>query len=86
MKIVAAGATGFIDRALVPALTRDGYEVVIFLRRTRASGLTSAGARESVWDGRKLARSPVGELDGAQYAINPAGVNIGGSLWTPARR
>jgi len=86
MKIVAAGATGFIGRALVPALTRAGHEVVILSRRPGASGLTSAGAREVEWDGRTLARSWVGELDGAQSVINLAGVNIGGGLWTTSRR
>lgn len=86
MKIVAAGATGFIGRALVPALTRAGHEVVILSRRPGASGLTSAGAREVEWDGRSLARSWVGEIDGAQSVINLAGVNIGGGLWTTSRR
>ncbi len=86
MKIVAAGATGFIGRALVPALTRAGHEVVILSRRPGASGLASAGAREVEWDGRTLARSWVGEIDGAQSVINLAGVNIGGGLWTASRR
>ena len=55
MKVVAAGATGFIGRALVPELVRAGHEVVVLSRRPGASGVASSGAREVEWDGRTVA-------------------------------
>ena len=86
MKIVAAGATGFIGRALVPELVRAGHEVVVLSRRPGASGVARHGAREIEWDGKIVAPHWANELDGAGAVVNLAGVGIGDGLWTTARR
>jgi uncharacterized protein (TIGR01777 family) len=86
MKIVAAGATGFIGRALVPELVHAGHEVVVLSRRPGASGVARHGAREIEWDGRHVAPHWANEIDGAGAVVNLAGVGIGDGLWTAARR
>lgn len=86
MRVVAAGATGFIGRRLVPELRKAGYEVVILTRRPGASGLASAGAREIEWDGRTVTPSWAAEINGATAVVNLAGVGIGDGLWTASRR
>ncbi len=49
-RIVLAGGSGFLGRALAEDLTRDGYQVVVLTRRPRAN----ARVRQVAWDGRTL--------------------------------
>jgi uncharacterized protein (TIGR01777 family) len=87
MKIVVAGATGFIGRPLVQALHEAGHEVAVLTRRSaNAAAPLPAGARAVQWD----ARSPEGawtrELGGAGAVVNLAGANIGERRWTAQRK
>ena len=83
MKIVIAGATGFIGKPLTRELIDAGHEVVAL---SRGSGGGPSGARVVTWD----ARSPQGawtqELRGAGGVINLAGANIGEKRWTADRK
>lgn len=78
-RIVIAGASGLLGRALVPFLQTQGHTVVRLVRRpTRDEG-------EISWDPAR------GELDaaalaGADAIINLAGENVGEGRWTTARR
>ncbi len=86
MKVVAAGATGFVGRALVPELVRAGHEVVVLSRRPGVSGIAACGAREVAWDGETVSPHWSAEIAGAGSIVNLAGVNIGSAPWTRARR
>ncbi len=83
MKIVLAGGTGFIGRALRARLLEAGHELVVLTRR--------AGAGENEhekfipWDG-KGPGDWVACLDGADAVINLAGENIAAKRWTPSRK
>jgi uncharacterized protein len=70
-RIVLAGGSGFLGRALAKALLVRGYEVVVLTRAPR----TDSGFREVEWDG-----AHVGEwiqcLNGAEAVVNLAGRNI----------
>jgi nucleoside-diphosphate-sugar epimerase len=67
MKIVIAGATGFLGRPLVAALLADGHAVVVLSRSDRA---TIPGARIVAWDPQRVLSPWAIELDGADAVIN----------------
>lgn len=79
MKIVIAGASGLIGRALAAALRERGDHVLRLVRRE------AAGADEISWD------PAAGQIDGGRLAgcdaiVNLAGENIAGGRWTARRR
>ena len=69
MKVVLAGGTGSLGRALAPALHAAGHEPVVLTRSPRAD----VRWRQVSWDGRSVG-AWVDELDGA------AVVNLAGEL------
>jgi len=83
MKIVIAGATGFLGRPLVAALLADGHAVVVLSRSDRA---TIPGARIVAWDPQRVLSPWAIELDGADAVINLAGEPIADHRWTAARK
>lgn len=85
MRILITGGTGLIGRALTAQLAAAGYEVLVLSRAPERVTELPAGARAIRWDGRSA--QGWGPLaDGAAAIINLAGENIGGGLWTSARR
>jgi len=86
MKIVIAGGTGFIGRALYTALCEAGHHVILLTRRkgdTRQLPGPTVTAVE--WDGR-TAGEWVHCLDGSDAVINLAGASIADGRWTDARK
>lgn len=82
MRIVLAGATGFLGRPLMNALTAGRHELVSLTRRPRGID----GVREVSWipDG---AAGPWAEVvDGADVVVNLAGESIADGRWTEARK
>ena len=80
MKIVIAGASGFLGSALVPALRTSGHDVFRLVR-----GRDARAPDEIAWD------PVVGEIDrarleGADAIVNLAGENVGEGRWTVERR
>jgi uncharacterized protein (TIGR01777 family) len=74
MKVVVAGGSGFVGRALVASLRADGHEAVVVTR--------SPDPRDNLSQGWER----VGEaVDGADAVVNLAGESVGGR-WTEARR
>src|SRR5919202_3601077 len=71
-RIVLAGGSGFLGRALSGELARAGYEVVVLTRKVRKS---STGARQVVWDGR-TSGAWARELEGAAAVVNLAGRSV----------
>jgi uncharacterized protein len=77
VRIIIAGASGFIGTALVDRLRSEGHEVVRLVRRTPQS------SDELSWN------PAAGDLDpaavaGADVAMNFAGVGVGDKRWTDA--
>ena len=79
-KIVIAGASGLVGRALVPALRAEGHEVCRLVR-----GRAARGPDEIPWDpaAGTIDRE---RLSGTGAIINLAGENIAAHRWTEARR
>lgn len=80
MKIVIAGATGFIGSAAVRACSSDGHEVVALVRE----GRTVEGARPVVWDAKTVG-DWASELEAADVAINLCGLSVS-IKWSEANR
>jgi uncharacterized protein len=74
MKVVVAGGSGYVGRALVASLAADGHETVVLSRSAGAAG-NALG-----WD------AAAGAVDGADAVVNLAGVSIGGPRWTERRK
>lgn len=79
MRIVIAGASGFVGRALLPQLKAAGHEVLTLVRRA------ARNPGEISW------RPEAGELtaerlEGVDAVINLAGENLAAGRWTDARR
>jgi len=73
-RIVLAGGSGFIGRALAERLERRGYRVVVLTRRPdehRGPG------RPVGWDGRTVEDGWASELEGARALVNLAGAPAG---------
>jgi len=83
MKIVLAGGTGFIGKALRKKLLSAGYEVIVLTRKTK----TGENEHEKfvAWDGKTVG-SWAACLNGADAVINLAGENIALKRWTAARK
>ena len=70
-RIVLAGGSGFIGRALAKALLVRGYQVVVLTRSPRKD----TGFREVEWDGVHLGEW-IKFLDGAEAVVNLTGRNV----------
>ena len=78
MRVVVAGGTGFLGRALAPALLGKGHEVVVVTRDPARASLL-AGARAASW--ADLPRV----VDGAGAVVNLAGETIS-RRWTASAK
>jgi uncharacterized protein (TIGR01777 family) len=85
MRVIIAGATGFIGRALCREL-QGGYDVVALSRDAhKASGVVGRYARVVEWDAR-TAGGWAREVAGAHAVVNLAGENIGAGRWSRSRK
>lgn len=83
MRVVIAGGTGFLGRALTERLTAGGHEVVVLTRRAPSS----ADARQVGWTPDGTAHGDwVDELDRADAVVNLTGAGIADRRWTRARK
>lgn len=79
-KVVIAGGTGFIGRALVADYVGSGWEVVLLSR----SGSRNSEIRTVAWDGKRPGEW-VREFEGADVVINLSGAPID-QVWSdPAK-
>ena len=85
MRVLVSGATGFIGRALVPRLQREGHTVVAWARsETRALALLGADLQVvSTAAGHDALTAAVSQCDAV---INLAGEPLLGKRWTAERR
>ncbi|MBI2167780.1 MAG: TIGR01777 family protein [Candidatus Omnitrophica bacterium] len=85
MRLVLAGGTGFIGRALRESLTARGHEVVVLTRQSARENQPGVRTRYAGWNppnGGPWER----ELDGVEGVINLAGEPIVGKRWTEHRK
>jgi len=86
MKIVIAGGSGMLGRALSGSLIADGAEVVMLSRATATDATPTPAARAVHWDGRSLDGAWTGELAGADAVIDLCGLSVGTWPWTGSTR
>jgi uncharacterized protein (TIGR01777 family) len=86
MKIVLAGATGYIGRPLLAALAAAGHELVVLTRRRHAATGLPDGVVLVDWDGHTSSGSWTDALQDAGAVVNLSGANIGERRWTAARK
>ena len=72
-RIIMAGGTGFIGRAIAAELASRGADVVMLTRDPQAH---PAVGRHVRWDGKTLEDVWMREVDGADAVINLAGKNV----------
>lgn len=78
MRVVVTGGTGFLGRALLPVLQRNGHEVAVVSRDPSLATLPP-GVRAVAWNGLP------GVVDGAGAVVNLAGETIA-QRWTGAAK
>lgn len=81
MRILTAGASGFLGTRLVTRLREAGHDVVRLVRREPATG--PAGVDQRQWDPAAGKLDP-STLDGVDAVVNLSGANIGGKRWSAA--
>jgi uncharacterized protein (TIGR01777 family) len=84
MKIILAGGSGFLGRALTSRLVAGGHDVVVLARNERT--VVASGARVLPWDGDGSIAAWAYELDGADAVVNLAGASIGDRRWSAERK
>jgi len=85
MRVLITGATGFIGRALVPRLQRDGHTIVAWVRsESRARSLL--GADVDLVPASRGHAALVDSIGGVDAVVNLAGEPLIGKRWTPDRR
>jgi len=85
MRVFVSGATGFVGRALVLRLRRDGHAVCAWVRdEARARSLL--GAEVELVSTQAPRERLVGALAGCDAVVNFAGESVVGARWTAARK
>lgn len=84
MRVVIAGGTGLIGRALSANLASDGHEVIVLSRSPERATRLPDGVRAEGWDARTA--EGWGHLaDGADAIVNLAGASMAGEGFFPTR-
>ena len=84
-RVLIAGGSGLIGRALAGELAGAGVEVVVLSRAARPAGSWPPAVRFAAWDGRTSAGwGP--ECEGAGAVVNLAGENLAAGRWSAARK
>jgi uncharacterized protein (TIGR01777 family) len=89
-RIVIAGGSGMIGRALATDLAVAGADVVVLSRSIGDAGSDPPGVRRTTWSGQP----PKGgaperwleECDGAAAIVNLSGANLAGRRWSARRK
>jgi len=88
MRIVIAGGTGFIGRALCERLANAGHSVTVLTRDPeKARGRVYHAAKIVPWQGFRGQSDELSKaLDGSEVVFNLAGAPIADGRWTPQTR
>ncbi|MEZ6037981.1 MAG: TIGR01777 family oxidoreductase [Planctomycetota bacterium] len=79
MRIAVSGSTGFVGKALCPALAAAGHEVVPLVRGDRG------GEGTARWDPAS-GQLDVAALGAIEAVVHLAGENVAGGRWSTARK
>lgn len=85
MRVIVAGGTGLIGRALAEELTAAGHQVVILSRRPEQVRGLPPGVEVAGWDGR-TAKGWGSLAEGAGGIVNLAGENLAQGRWNAERK
>ncbi len=84
MKVLVAGGSGLIGRALAASLLADGHAVSILTRSPQAANLPG-GVTPVAWDGRTLG-GWLAAVEEADALVTLAGESLASWPWTQARK
>ncbi len=87
-RILIAGGTGLLGRALARRLATSGREIVLLSRAAAGSARAldlPPGCRVESWDGR-TANGWLELASGAEAIVNLAGESIAGGRWSAERK
>lgn len=85
MRVIIAGGSGFLGRALSERLVQSGHHVIL-LSRGANSYSDIPNLRAARWTPDGETGPWAGELDGADAVVNLAGAGIADGRWTTARK
>ena len=85
MQVLVTGATGFIGRALIPLLQREGHSVVAWVR-SEARARSLLGAEVEMVHADAGLDALVSAIERCDAVVNLAGEPLLGGRWTAARR
>ena len=85
MKVIIAGGTGLIGRALSESLIHDGHEVIALSRNPERMANFPRAAKLEKWDGQ-TAQGWGKLVTGADAMVNLAGENLSAGRWTARRK
>ncbi len=92
-RIVIAGGTGLLGRALSDQLAAGGHDVIVLTRQPSSvtvdpehAATTHAGVRLAHWTPDGASGSWAVFLDGATAVVNLAGESIGAGRWSEAQK
>lgn len=86
MRIVVAGGTGLIGKALTDRLLADGHTVVVLSRGQAPAPRGSRGPEVVAWNPDGSVGPWASTIDGADAIVNLTGAGIADKRWTPARK
>ncbi len=85
MRVLMAGASGFLGSHLRADLAADGHEILQLVRRPANGEPRQSGVREVSWDPAS-GSLPAEALDGVDVVVNLAGAGVGSKRWSDSYR
>lgn len=87
MKIVLAGATGFVGYRLIQRLLENNHDPIVFTRNvSKAVSDHGTSVQTVLWDSAGTDASWTEQLEDADAVINLAGESIAAKRWTATRK
>src|SRR5438270_1976827 len=83
MRVVIAGGSGFLGRALTDSLAADGHDIVVLSRSPRGP---AGRVRQVAWTPNGRAGPWSADIERADAVVNLAGESIAGRRWTRAHK
>ena len=86
MRILIAGATGFIGKSLVQELHQHRYKIHVLTRdKKKAQAVLPKDCEVFVWKNSE-SEVPIDALDGVEAVIHLAGESVSDGRWNEAKK